>query len=106
MTAGSSGDFSVRPAALGSYAELLRGQTDRLRGVTAAIDEVAVPPEWFGRLPESGRLADRYAGHREAELAGLAQLPELLSAMAAALDVNAALYEDADAAAADAIASI
>jgi hypothetical protein len=99
-------DFRVRPGVLREYAATVRGRGGALADVGGNLAAVAVEPAWFGRLPQSGHLADRYETHHQAELAGIAELMRALLAVAAALEATAAVYSGVDVAAADALQAV
>src|ERR1700759_250150 len=67
--------FEVRPQVLAAYAESLRPRAADLASAGEAVAEVRVERDWFGKLPQAGFLADRYAAHQRgvlAEAGGLA----------------------------------
>jgi hypothetical protein len=99
--ADSGYDFAVRPPILTAYADALDTAVGDLASVRAALAAVPVERGWFGKLPQSGLLADRYAGHRETVLAAAADLGAWLTAAANGLRGTAERYSAADQAVAE-----
>ena len=100
--------FEVRPQLLAGYAETLHARAGDLAAVGAAVAAVRVEREWFGRLPAAGLLAERYAAHRDAELAEVGALAAWLAEAGAGLTDSAGRYSAADrvvAGVADAVAA-
>ncbi|MEY9907161.1 hypothetical protein ABIA35_003386 [Catenulispora sp. MAP12-49] len=94
---GSSFDaFEVRPAVLTGYAESLRARAAELASVGEAVAAVRVEHRWFGRLPQSGLLADRCAAHQHEVLAEAGELTAWLAAATLGLAECAARYSSAD----------
>jgi hypothetical protein len=89
-------EFEVRPRLLAAYAEAIRAGAADLASIGATVEAVRVEREWFGRLPQSGRLADRYALHREGELAAAKELAVWLAEAARGLAESAGRYSAAD----------
>lgn len=104
--AGSAYDFEVRPPVLAGYAETLRAAAADLAAVGEALGRVRVERGWFGKLPQSGFLADRYAGHRETELAAVGELGEWAADAAEGLRGSAGRYSEADRVVADVVAVV
>ncbi|NUP51493.1 MAG: hypothetical protein HOW97_29885 [Catenulispora sp.] len=94
-------DFEVRPQVLADYADALDAAARDLGAVREALAGTSVERGWFGRLPESGLLADRYAAHKEAELAAGAELGAWVARAAQGLRVTAGRYSGADRVVAD-----
>lgn len=88
--------FEVRPATLAAYAGSLHAGAADLAAAGEAVAAVRVEREWFGRLPQAGFLADRYASHRDGFLAHVEELSALLSAAARELAESADRYSAAD----------
>jgi hypothetical protein len=88
--------FEVRPPALTEYAESLHARAAELASVGEAVAAVRVEDRWFGRLPQSGLLADRYAAHHQEVLAEAAELTAWLAAATLGLAEYAARYSSAD----------
>jgi hypothetical protein len=84
--------FEVRPQLLAGYGETLRARAADLAAVGAAVAAVRVEREWFGRLPAAGLLAERYAAHRDAELAEAGALAAWLAEAGAGLTDSAGRY--------------
>jgi hypothetical protein len=102
----SGADFYVQPSALTVYADLVRGQSAHVGDAVDILDALVVDASWFGKMPQSGHLADGYDRHRDAELGALRELPGALTATAAALDGNVSVYRAADDIAAEEIDAI
>lgn len=94
--ADSEYDFAVRPRILTAYADTLDAAVGDLAAVREALAALTVERGWFGKLPQSGLLANRYAGHRESELAAAAELSAWLTAAADGLHETAERYSGAD----------
>ena len=103
---GGGFDFRVRPGVLGDYAATVRGQSEALTEIGGALASGRVERAWFGKLPESGHLADGYEVHHEAELAALTELVTALAEIAAALETTAGVYAGVDAAVAEALSAV
>lgn len=88
--------FEVRPPLLTAYAESLPARTAELAAVGEAVAAVPVVRGWFGKLPQSGFLADRYRAHREGVLAEVAELAGWLAAATRGLAESAGRYSAAD----------
>ena len=88
--------FEVRPPLLTAYAESLRARTAELAAVGEAVAAVRVERGWFGKLPQSGFLADRYHAHQEDVLADVADLAVWLAAATRGLAESAGRYSSAD----------
>jgi len=88
--------FEVRPPLLTAYAESLHARTAELAAVGEAVAAVRVERGWFGKLPQSGFLADRYRAHREGVLAEVAELAVWLAAATRGLAESAGRYSAAD----------
>ena len=100
--AGGSFDFEVRPRVLSGYAEVLRGCAAELDVVGAAVTGVTVERRWFGHLPESRFLSDRYQTHRGDVLAEVRELCDWLAEVGRGLGDSAERYSAADRVVADA----
>ncbi|GAA2005744.1 hypothetical protein [Catenulispora subtropica] len=94
-------DFEVRPPLLTAYADTLERAATDLAAVADALARVRVERHWFGELPQSGFLAERYAGHCESELAVAGELGAWLREAAEGLRQTAARYSAADRVVAD-----
>ena len=88
--------FEVRPRVLTAYAESLHARAADLASVGEAVAAVRVERDWFGRLPQSGFLADRYAAHHRGMLAEVGELTGWLAAATLGLAESAARYSAAD----------
>lgn len=88
--------FEVRPRVLTAYAESLHARAADLASVGEAVAAVRVERDWFGRLPQSGFLADRYAAHHRGLLAEVGELTGWLAAATLGLAESAARYSAAD----------
>lgn len=88
--------FEVRPPTLAAYAGSLHAGAADLAAVGEAVAAVRVEREWFGRLPQAGFLADRYASHRDGVLAHIEELSDWLRAAALGLAASADRYSAAD----------
>lgn len=99
-------DFEVRPQVLADYADTLDATARDLAAVREALAGISVERGWFGRLPQSGLLADRYAAHREDELAVGAELGAWVVRAAQGLRVTAGRYSGADRVVADLAGSV
>ncbi|MEY9934319.1 hypothetical protein ABH926_008984 [Catenulispora sp. GP43] len=88
--------FEVRPPVLTAYAESLRVGAAELASVGEAVAAVRVERGWFGRLPQSGFLADRCAAHQQEVLAEAGQLAAWLAAATLGLAESAGRYSAAD----------
>ncbi|MEY9862477.1 uncharacterized protein YukE [Catenulispora sp. GAS73] len=88
--------FEVRPPLLTAYAESLHARTAELAAVGEAVAAVRVERGWFGKLPQSGFLADRYRAHQEGVLAEVADLAGWLAAATRGLAESAGRYSAAD----------
>ncbi|NUR61922.1 MAG: hypothetical protein HOV87_25165 [Catenulispora sp.] len=91
----------MRPQILGAYAGTLNAASSELAAVREALAAVHIDRGWFGKLPQSGLLADRYTAHREAELAAAAELSAWLATAADGLGGTAERYSGADRVAAE-----
>src|ERR1041384_766330 len=89
-------DFEVRPRLLTAYADALRAGAADLATVGGTLGRVRVERGWFGRLPQSGFMESRYAGHSEAEIATNVELVAWLTAAGEALAGSAGRYVAAD----------
>jgi hypothetical protein len=98
--------FRVHPETLRDYAATVRGQSSVLTDVGRAIGVITMQRDWFGKLPQSGNLADGYEAHQEAELAGIRELSNALLEVATSLVATAGRYTGVDAAAADALGTV
>lgn len=99
--AGDSFEFEVRPRVLDDYAEVLRGCAADLDVVGAAVAGVRVERRWFGELPESRFLSDRYQAHREDVIAEVRELSDWLAEVGRGLGDSAERYSAADRVVAD-----
>ena len=88
--------FEVRPRVLTAYAESLHARAADLAAVGEAVAAVPVERDWFGRLPQSGFLADRYAAHQRGVLAEAGELAAWLAAAGLGLAESAGRYSAAD----------
>lgn len=88
--------FEVRPRSLAAYAESLHACAADLAAAGEAVAAVRVEREWFGRLPQSGFLADRYAAHRDEVLARVRELSGWFAAARLGLAESAERYSAAD----------
>jgi hypothetical protein len=88
--------FEVRPRTLAAYAESLQACAADLATVAEAVAAVRVEREWFGRLPQAGFLADRYAIHRDKVLGQVGELSAWLTAAGLGLAESADRYSAAD----------
>jgi len=88
--------FEVRPPLLTAYAESLHARTAELAAVGEAVAAVRVERGWFGKLPQSGFLADRYRGHQDGVLAEVGDLAVWLAAATRGLAESAGRYSSAD----------
>jgi len=88
--------FEVRPQVLAAYAESLRARAAELASVGEAVAAVRVEAGWFGKLPQAGFLADRYAAHQHGVLAEAGDLAAWLTAATAGLAACAERYSAAD----------
>ena len=88
--------FEVRPPLLTSYAESLHARAAELAAVGEAVAALPVERGWFGKLPQSGFLADRYAAHKDGMLTEVAELAGWLAAAAGGLAESAGRYSAAD----------
>ena len=93
--------FEVRPPNLATYAQSLEARAAELAAVGASVGRVEIEPGWFGELPQSGLLADRYARHREGELSTIGTLAAWLAAAGRGLTETASRYSAADRVVAD-----
>lgn len=99
--AGGSFEFEVRPRVLSRYAEVLRGCAAELGVVDAAVAGVTVERRWFGELPESRFLSDRYQARRGDVLAEVRELCDWLAEVGRGLGDSAERYSAADRVVAD-----
>jgi hypothetical protein len=88
--------FEVRPQVLAGYAESLRARAADLASAGEAVAAVRVERGWFGKLPQAGFLADRYAAHQREVLAEAGELVAWLAAATAGLAECAGRYSAAD----------
>jgi hypothetical protein len=88
--------FEVRPRSLAAYTESLHACAADLTAVGKAVAAVRVEREWFGRLPQSGFLADHYAAHKEGILAQVGELSAWFAAARLGLAESAERYSAAD----------
>lgn len=88
--------FEVRPQVLAAYAESLRARAAELASAGEAVAGVRVEHGWFGKLPQAGFLADRYAAHQHGVLAEVRELAAWLTAATAGLAECADRYSAAD----------
>jgi hypothetical protein len=88
--------FEVRPRSLAAYTESLHACAADLTAVGEAVAAVRVEREWFGKLPQSGFLADRYAAHKEQVLAQVRELSAWFAAARLGLAESAERYSAAD----------
>lgn len=88
--------FEVRPQVLAAYAESLRARAAELASAGEAVAAVRVERGWFGKLPQAGFLADRYAAHQQGVLAEAGDLAAWLTAATAGLAACADRYSTAD----------
>jgi hypothetical protein len=86
----------VRPQVLTAYAESLHARAADLAAAGEAVAGVRVERGWFGKLPQSGFLADRYAVHRDGVLAEAGELVAWLAAATLGLAESAGRYSGAD----------
>lgn len=94
--AGPEFSFEVRPQVLAAYAESLRARAADLASAGDAVAAVRVERGWFGKLPQAGFLADRYAAHRHGVLADAGELAAWLAAATLGLTETAGRYSAAD----------
>lgn len=94
--AGSQFGFEVRPPVLVAYADSLHARVAELATVGEAAAAVRVERGWFGKLPQSGFLADRYAAHQEGVIAEVGELAGWLAAATRGLAESAGRYSAAD----------
>lgn len=88
--------FEVRPPVLAAYAESLRACAAELASAGEAVAAVRVERGWFGKLPQAGFLADRYAAHQHGVLTEAGDLAAWLTAATAGLAACADRYATAD----------
>ena len=88
--------FEVWPPLLTSYAESLHARAAELAAVGEAVAALPVERGWFGKLPQAGFLADRYAAHRHGVLADAGELAAWLAAATLGLTETAGRYSAAD----------
>jgi hypothetical protein len=88
--------FEVRPQVLTACAEALHAHAADLAAVGEALAAVRVERDWFGRLPQSGHVADRYAAHQGGVLAEAGELAAWLAAAVCGLAESAGRYSAAD----------
>ena len=88
--------FEVRPQILTGYAESLHAGAADLAEVGEAVAAILVERGWFGHLPQSGFVADRYATHREGILTEAGELVAWLAAARLGLAESAGRYSSAD----------
>lgn len=88
--------FEVRPQVLAEYAESLRGRAAELATAGDAVAAVRVERGWFGKLPQAGFLADRYAAHLDGVVAVAGELAGWLGAASGGLGECAGRYSGAD----------
>ena len=94
--AGPEFSFEVRPQVLAAYAESLRARAADLASAGDAVAAVRVERGWFGKLPQAGFLAARYAAHRHGVLADAGELAAWLAAATLGLTETAGRYSAAD----------
>ena len=94
--AGPEFSFEVRPQVLAAYAESLRARAADLASAGDAVAAVRVERGWFGKLPQAGFLADRYAAHRHGVLADAGELAAWLAAATLGRTETAGRYSAAD----------
>lgn len=99
-------DFRVRAEVLRAYAATVRAQGEALRDIGEAVEAIAVARGSFGKLPQSGQLADGYETHHHSDVAGIADLANVLQYVATALAVTAGRYSAVDGAAAGAFGAV
>jgi len=88
--------FEVRPRVLAAYSDSLRARAAELASAGEAVAAVRVERGWFGKLPQAGFLADRYAAHQHGVLTEAAELVAWLAAATAGLAACAERYAAAD----------
>ena len=88
--------FEVRPQVLTAYADSMHARAVELAAVGAAVAAMRVERGWFGKLPESRFLADRYAAHRHEVLTEAGELAAWLAAATLGLAESARRYSAAD----------
>lgn len=88
--------FEVQPQLLTSCAQSLRARAAELASAGEAMAAVRVERSWFGKLPQSGLLAERYAAHHQGTLAEAGELIAWLAAAALGLAESAGRYSAAD----------
>ena len=98
--------FRVRPEVLRAYAATIRTQSGPLREVGDALHAITVDRAWFGKLPQSGHLAEAYETHHHTDVAVIADLVTVLLDVAAALAATADRYSTVDGAAEDAFRAV
>lgn len=98
--------FEVRPQVLTAYAESMDARAAELASVGEAVAAVSVERGWFGKLPQSGFLADRYAAHQREVLAEARELAEWLASATRGLAESAGRYSAADQAVAGAAGAV
>ena len=103
---GSEFAFEVRPQVLEVYAGSLHAGAADLAAIGEAVAAVRVERGWFGRLPQSGFVADRYATHREGVLAEAGELVAWLAAARLGLAESAGRYLSADRVVAEAAGAV
>lgn len=98
--------FEVRPGVLSAYAESLDARAAELASVGEAVAAVRVERGWFGKLPQSGFLCERYATHHQEMLAEARELAAWLTAATRGLAESAGRYSAADQAVAGAAGAV
>ncbi|MFD0638013.1 hypothetical protein ACFQ9X_47145 [Catenulispora yoronensis] len=89
-------EFEVSPRILAEYADALQAAASGLGAVGEALSRIRVERSWFGELPQSGFLFDRYGVHRENELAVVEQLSAWAAQAGVGLCGTAGRYSAAD----------
>ncbi|MFI9275906.1 hypothetical protein ACIGXM_35215 [Kitasatospora sp. NPDC052896] len=88
--------YAVHPQALEEFAAIVEAQHERLSAAGAALADVRLPPDAFGRLPDSAVLHDACARHARAGQRDRQVLLDALARTARGLRDNARAYRQAE----------